>query len=163
MTSPTYSYGAESCIGKGLYFVDDMSDCARLQRERDKIRILENQERAKAEKAAKQFYSKNSVSTFDVVVSGRKCQESTWVAQQLDCEYQIGKDLSITVGGIGEDDTAVTFNKVDSHGDYYATFGLMHSCVIVKPGLKTKHFFDFAFISPRTGKVFRSWRECQGH
>jgi len=105
--------------------------------------------------------SSSHASTFDAVLAGKKCAERD--SQQLDCDYRVGKDLWITLAGIGQSDTAVTFMKANFNGDYYATFGLMHGCVIVKPGEKTQTLADFAFISPRTGKVFRSWRECQAN
>ncbi len=105
--------------------------------------------------------SSSHASTFDVVIAGKKCAERD--SQQLDCDYRVGNDLWVTVAGIGQDDTAVTFMKASFDGDYYATFGLMHACVIVKPGKKTQALSDFAFISPRTGKVFRSWHECQAN
>jgi hypothetical protein len=103
-------------------------------------------------------YVSTSASTFDAVLAGKRCEESE--RQQIDCEYHIGKDLWISIPGIGQRDVGVTFMKADFDGDYYASFGLMHSCVIIKPGKKTEDF-DFAFISPRTGKVFKSWPECQ--
>lgn len=103
--------------------------------------------------------SQADASTYDIVLSGKKCSERE--SQQLDCEYRIGKDLWITVAGIGQGDVGVTFMKADFNGDYYATFGLMHSCVVVKPGKKIEALADFAFISPRTGKVFKSWQECK--
>lgn len=98
--------------------------------------------------------------TYEVVVASKRCTESQ--SQQLECNYQIGRDLWITVSGIGQKDGAVTFMKANFDGDYYGTFGVMHQCVIVKPGKKIADFVDYAFISPRTGKVFRTWQECQG-
>ncbi|WNM58359.1 hypothetical protein [Candidatus Nitrospira allomarina] len=99
-------------------------------------------------------------STFDLVVAGKRCSEGQ--SKQLECNYGVGHDLWVTISGIGQKDGAVTFMKSDENGDYYAAFGLMHECVIVKPGKKTEEFLDFAFISPRTGKVFSAWQECQG-
>jgi hypothetical protein len=110
--------------------------------------------------------SQVQASTFDVVLAGKKCEED--VTQHLECDYRIGKDLWIAVAGIGEATGGATFFKSDFDGDYYASFGLMHACVIVHPGKKLfssspDSIFDLAFISPRTGKVFESWAECKGN
>jgi hypothetical protein len=101
-------------------------------------------------------------STYDAVIAGKKCTEEK-PSQLMSCEYRIGKDLLISIAGIGQPDTGVTFMKANIDGDYYATFGLMHSCVIVKPGAGRDRPLNFAFISPRTGKVFRTWQDCQGY
>lgn len=98
--------------------------------------------------------------TFDAVVAARKCSDEN---QQLVCEYRVGKSLRFAVVAIGMPDTAVTFFKSDWDGDYYATFGLMHGCVIVKPGAKSAAtgLPRFAFVSSRNGKVYASWETCQ--
>jgi hypothetical protein len=49
-------------------------------------------------------------------------------------------------------------------GDYYARFGVMHGCIIVARGTRrpeSENPFDFAFISPKNGRVYRDWRDCQ--
>jgi hypothetical protein len=96
--------------------------------------------------------------TYDAVLAGKTCSE---VQQQLNCKYRVGKSLSFEIVGIGMPDTAVTFYRVDWDGDYYASLGIMHGCVIVKPGKKTEDGFAFAFVSPGNGKVYRSWEECR--
>jgi len=97
--------------------------------------------------------------TFDAVVSGMTCTMEQ--SQQMNCEYRIGKSLWINIAGVGQSDAGVSFLKSDFDGDYYGTFGLKHSCVTVWPGKKARGFRGFAFISPRTGKVYRSWPECE--
>jgi len=82
----------------------------------------------------------------------------------LECSFNVGNDLYFVIAGIGMPDTSVTFMKSLFEGDYYATYGLLHGCVIVKKGLKYKELsaiFDMAFVSPKNGKVYRSWGECQ--
>jgi hypothetical protein len=98
--------------------------------------------------------------TFDAVSAGRKCGDEN---QQLVCEYRVGKSLRFVVVGIGQPDTGITFYKADWDGDYYATYGLMHGCVIVKPGARaaTSTLPSFAFVSPKNGKVYPSWESCQ--
>ena len=100
-------------------------------------------------------------SLYELALKGKQCEESH--AQVLGCEYRIGKTLHISIDGIGQTDTGITFMKSDSKGDFYAAFGVLHGCVIVKRNLdllNSQNAFDFAFISPRTGKVYRTWLEC---
>jgi hypothetical protein len=102
--------------------------------------------------------------TFDAVIAGKKCTEES--TQQIDCEYKIGNSLHISIPGLGMPDTAVTFLRSDWNGDYYATFGMMHQCIVVKPGKKGASrpnpgkLGDFAFISPKNGKVYQDWETC---
>jgi hypothetical protein len=100
-------------------------------------------------------------STYDVVVSGMRCAQQS--SGQLDCEFHVGRSLRFVIAGVGQNDAAITFFKVDFDGDFYASVGLLHGCVIVKParpdpaqGLPT-----FAFVSPKNGRVYRDWQSCQ--
>ena len=108
-------------------------------------------------------------SSYDLVLEGRKCETGTW-DQTLSCEYAVGTGLKFAIAGIGQPDTAVTFMKSSFDGNFYATFGLLHGCVIVKRGTKGVEsedafepggFADYAFVSPRNGKVYRSWEQCE--
>lgn len=98
--------------------------------------------------------------TYDAVLAGRECKDES---QQITCEYRVGRSLYFAVVGIGSPDTAITVFKSDWDGDYYATYGLLHGCVIVKPGAKapTSSLLMFAFVSPKNGKVYPSWGACQ--
>jgi len=58
----------------------------------------------------------------------------------------------------------------NAKGDFYPTYGLQHGCVIIKRGSKgvvnnelfgPGSLFDFAFVSPKNGKVYKTWQECQ--
>ena len=88
---------------------------------------------------------------------------------QLDCVYRVGRDLEFVIAGVGGSDAGITVTKTSGYsGDYYATFGVMHGCVIVKPGSATIRaemtsgvHSDMAFVSPKTGKVYTSWPECK--
>jgi len=97
---------------------------------------------------------------YEDTLSGKKCSEHR---QQWNCVYKVGKDLEFSIDGIGMPDTAITVTRTKGlDGDYYASFGLMHGCMIIKHGSKSKLFFmDFAFVSPKNGKVYRTWQECQ--
>lgn len=100
--------------------------------------------------------------TFDLLTKGKECKESS--NQQIDCNYKIGADFWLSITGIGLTDSAITLMKSDFNGSYYASYGLMHGCVIVKPGLKNKSLLrpNLAFVSPVNGKVYKDWESCKG-
>ena len=89
---------------------------------------------------------------YDAALSGKKCEETN---QQINCTYKVGKDLEFSVDGIGTAWTGVTFLRSKGlEGDYYPSFGLRHGCVIIRHGKASKLFGrDFAFVSPKNGKV----------
>lgn len=107
-------------------------------------------------------------STYDEVLKGKQCAQHPNL-QTLSCEYKVGADLHISIDGIGQEDTGVTFVKSNADGDFYATYGILHGCVVVKRGPKSYlegksdlgSMSDYAFISPRNGKVYRSWPQCK--
>jgi hypothetical protein len=101
-------------------------------------------------------------SVYELALKGKQCQEDS--RQVLECEYRIGKTLHITITGIGQTDTAIAFLKSDENGDFYAAIGMRHGCVIVKPNPDLPNLanaFEFAFISPRSGKIYKTWQECE--
>ena len=100
-------------------------------------------------------------SVYELALKGKQCQEDSH--QVLECEYRIGKTLYIAITGIGQTDTAITFLKSDENGDFYVSIGMRHGCVIVKrnPDLPNlANAFEFAFISPHSGKIYKTWQEC---
>ena len=101
-------------------------------------------------------------SVYELTLKGKQCKESD--TQVLGCEYRIGKTLHIGIDGIGQTDTGITFMKSDIDGDFYASVGVLHGCVIVKRNYRDHVgplLFNITFISPRTGKVYRTWQECE--
>lgn len=97
--------------------------------------------------------------TYDAVVKAMKCTQQ--LTGQLDCEYRVGKSFRLEIAGVGQSDAAITFYKVDFDGDFYATVGVLHGCVVVKPAHHPPgQFAQFAFISPKDGKVYRDWQTC---
>lgn len=115
--------------------------------------------------------------TYEEVLAGKECQVSE-EDQTISCKYRVGKDLEFSIDGIGSPMVGVTFLKSNFHGDYYAAFGLLHGCVIVKRGRKIheKILEEFArgemgkveavngiyaFVSPKNGKVYEDWPSCQ--
>jgi hypothetical protein len=109
-----------------------------------------------------------SNTTYDLVLAGKKCKTGT--NQTLSCEYTVGTGLKFVITGIGQPDTGVAFTKSAFDEDFYASYGLLHGCVIVARGTKGVEsedasepggFADYAFVSPRNGKVYKSWEQCQ--
>ncbi len=101
-------------------------------------------------------------SVYEMVVAGKECKEST--TQSISCQYKVGKSLHISIDGIGDPDTGITFMKSDFDGDFFATYGVGHGCIIVKSGFEKQGgrlYPGFAFISPKNGKVYNNWRECK--
>jgi hypothetical protein len=108
-------------------------------------------------------------SSYELVLAGKKCETSTW-DQTLSCEYAVGTGLKFVIAGIGQPDTAVAFMKSSFDEDFYASFGLLHGCVIVNRGnkgvgrddpMQPGGFADYAFVSPKNGKVYKRWDQCQ--
>ena len=99
-------------------------------------------------------------SIYDLTVKGTSCQNRD--VGGVDCTYRIGKDLEFEIAGIGDPDAGIAFTRSNMSGDFYAKFGLQHGCVIVVRGFagSAPHPIDFAFVSPRNGRVYRTWQEC---
>ena len=97
--------------------------------------------------------------TYDATIDGMSCRQQP--SGRLDCEYRVGSSLRFVIAGVGQDDAAVTFFRVDSIGDYYAGYAALHGCVVIKPTRQARDSVaSFAFVSPRDGKVYRSWQNC---
>ena len=100
--------------------------------------------------------------TYEDVLLGKSCSVTDY--QQVNCRYRVGKDLDIGIDGIGMPHTGITFYVSNYVGDYYGTFGILHSCVIVSPGKLSDRYLlpgNKAFISPMNGKVYEDWQSCQ--
>ena len=91
---------------------------------------------------------------------GKSCKE---YQQQLGCEFKVGKDLEFSIDAIGTSYTTITFMRVNYSGDYYVKYGLLHGCLVIGHGKNSPLFMqDFAFVSPKAGKVYKNWEACQG-
>ena len=100
---------------------------------------------------------------YEDTLSGKKCNEMKTL-QQIGCVYKVGEDLEFSIDGIGTPDTGITFTRSNIKGDYYASFGLMHGCILVMHGKKRPDLFlkpDFAFVSPLNGKVYKTGDACK--
>jgi len=115
-----------------------------------------------------QTFANPSPSTVDEVLKRKTCAERH--DQQIDCDYFAGKDFHLTIAGVGLRDASITFATSNEEGDFYGTVGIMHGCVIVKRGRKgldpkagwgPGSMVDYAFISPRNGKVYSDWESCR--
>jgi len=100
-------------------------------------------------------------SAFDATARGTECRATS--GGSLHCIYRVGKDLEFSITAIGAPDSGVSFLRSNIKGDFYARFGIVHGCIIVTfgDGASPKAAGDYAFVSPRTGRVYRSWQECQ--
>lgn len=100
-------------------------------------------------------------STHDAIVAGMACKQNSFGS--LECEYRVGRSLYFAVIGVGDKDAAITFYASSFDGDYYASVGVLHGCVVVKPGkeIQGPSVLDFAFVSPRNGKVYSDWQSCR--
>lgn len=89
--------------------------------------------------------------------------EATKECDETQCTFRAGKDLQFTISGIGKLSGGIVFERSFHEGDYYASIGLLHGCVIVHNGkAKPPILTEIAFVSPRSGKVYLSWQECKG-
>jgi hypothetical protein len=102
-------------------------------------------------------------SIFDATRSGTVCKQNP--EGSLHCTYNVGNDLIFSITAVGELDSGISFLKSDIKGDYYARFGVKHGCVIIARGESSpkskKSPIDYAFVSPKNGRVYRTWEECK--
>jgi hypothetical protein len=101
---------------------------------------------------------------FQAATTGARCTQNAQGSRS--CRYEIGSSLVISIAAVGESDAGVSFLKSDFNGDFYARMAVQHRCVIVSGGTKapeaTKALDGYlAFISPRTGLVYRTWESCE--
>lgn len=106
---------------------------------------------------------------YEATVAGMACKQSRSDYApngQLECTYRVGADLLFQIVGVGEPDVNIGVRKAADYesADYVFDFSMGHRCVIVSAGNRTKRALGAlvvpGFVSPRTGKVFRSWQEC---
>jgi len=99
--------------------------------------------------------------TYDATVSGMNCQQNS--LGDMECNYHIGRSLHFAIAGVGHKDASIYFYEASIKGDYFALVGVGHGCVVVKPGMAfpaTQRVFDLAFVSPKNGRVYRTWEAC---
>ena len=115
--------------------------------------------------AATAVGAEERVSLYDRVLKAKKCHaQAEEFGGDIECNYQIGKDLHIVIVPVGEDLTGVKFFRSSFEGEFYGSVGMMHGCIIIQPGKAappTVNPFEVAFISPKNGKVYRTWEACR--
>lgn len=102
-------------------------------------------------------------STYDVVVEGKICSQSSYDSWQ--CYYTIGEDVEIIIDAVENFGANLTFVRSGGYeGDYFPALSMEHGCVIIQHGLtqvNPRNVFDYAFISPKNGNVYKTWQECK--
>ena len=101
---------------------------------------------------------------YEATVRGAECRQDDSGSRH--CRYRVGKDLEFAIAAVGESDAGISFLRSSIKGDFYARFGIQHGCVIVSAGESAPKNAvppngDFAFVSPKSGKVYRTWQDCQ--
>ena len=102
-----------------------------------------------------------SPDTYAALVKGMKCSQES--QGHMNCDYRVGHSLHFEIRDVGEELCTINFLASSFEGDYWGSYGLPFGCVVVKPGMvfKGPGAFDFAFVSPRSGKVYKDWQSCQ--
>ena len=107
----------------------------------------------------------SSSDIYSLVTNGMRCNQggaSTSAETQMVCEYSVGDGLQFRIVAVGAPDAGIEFEKVLPNSPFRAAVSLRHSCVIVEPTSdnNTSRLPQFAFVSPRTGKVYHTWQDC---
>ena len=81
-------------------------------------------------------------------------------------KYDIGSDLRISIAAVGSFAAGISFLRSDITGDFFARMSFQHRCVIVAAVKKAPKealtaLGQFAFISVRTGLVYRTWQQFE--
>ena len=106
---------------------------------------------------------------FEALLDDMACRQQK--SGRMDCEFRVGNGVRFVIAGVGQEDVMVSFIQADSGAAYIASMVPLHGCVVVKPlraGDATRaagipasdSVATFAFVSPRTGKVYRNWQTC---
>jgi hypothetical protein len=107
--------------------------------------------------------------TYEAVLEGMACKQHK--SGRMDCDYRVGGAARFVIAGVGQEDVVVSFVQADSSAEYTASFVPLHGCVVVKParpaeGTRASQAYTadsvatFAFVSPRTGRVYHTWATC---
>ena len=107
----------------------------------------------------------SSTDIYSLVTNGMRCNQGgtgTSADTQMVCEYSVGDGLQFRILAVGAADAGIEFEKVLPSSPYRAAMSLKHGCVIVErqSSSNTASAPQFAFVSPRTGKVYHTWQDC---
>lgn len=92
-----------------------------------------------------------------IINASKKCEETD---RGIECSYEVGDFFKVSIADIGTESSGIHFEKSNSDMPIYASFGILHGCVIVNRFEGTKGIPEWVFISPKNGNVYNSWREC---
>ena len=106
-------------------------------------------------------------STYELVLAGKSCRHTK--AQEIECEYTVGKDLHFWINEVGGAFVTFYVDKSSIGGDYSARLAFSHGCVVVMPHAMIKALnldkpgqrANYAYVSPKNGKVYQTWQECE--
>ena len=73
----------------------------------------------------------------------------------------MGESLHFAIVGPGLLDGSVYVYRANSEQGHFVVLGKDARCVVVRPGFERKDATDIAFVSTRSGKVYRSVAECR--
>lgn len=106
--------------------------------------------------------------TYEVVLEGKSCRAVS--TQSIECRYTAGKDLQFTIARVRETEASLSLLHSDRQGDFYADVGVYAGCIRVTRGAASdanaftivqEGATDVAFVSIRTGTVYRNAEDCQ--
>lgn len=97
---------------------------------------------------------------FDRLKQAQKCT-TAFDSGQMDCDFDLGS-LHFEIADVGAPMGGVSIYKADSYNGFHLSYGVLHGCLIIKPGFDTPApLSDIAFVSLATGGVHRDWRACK--
>jgi hypothetical protein len=97
---------------------------------------------------------------FANVLAGAECKQTT--NNGLICDYKLKEGLHFSIKDAGGTDTVVGFHHSDINEKFYAV--LYFNCIVVVPGNAHPRNYGKeygAYVSPRTGRAYKSQQECQ--
>lgn len=102
---------------------------------------------------------------YTLVTNGMRCNQGgagTSAETQMVCDYTVGDGLQFRIVAVGAPDAGIEFDKVLPNSPYRAAMSIKHGCVIVESASDSNaaRVPQFAFVSPRSGKVYHTWQDC---
>jgi hypothetical protein len=107
------------------------------------------------ETAPEQFIDNRNLLT--IINSSKECEQTD---RGMECSYQAGDYFKISIADIGTESAGIHFEESNSDMPVYASFGMLHGCVIVNRFKGAKGMPEWVFISPKDGNVYKTWQEC---
>src|SRR5688572_5918027 len=66
----------------------------------------------------------------------KKCHVFNDGSGELECAFSLGNDFKVVLASVGKEGTGIIFERSSFVGDYYGAVGVMHGCIVVRPGEK---------------------------